>query len=526
MFGLAGRTAALVGAGVLVATTALIAALVLVTSARAGGVELSSAEFVPADAGLYVALNTDLTSSQWVNTFKLIERLGEEDPEEQLRDSAFDQAQLDWETEVAPFLGGDVGIYLRSANIEGLSAEGGLIVRCKDAERALDVIRLKSGLDFTTVSYEDTEFMGDESGSFFIARIGKHLAISNTEASMREMIDVKRGAKDRLSSDSGFKSLRGKIDDDFLGFAYVSAERLAGDLALDNPELNEALEQSQVRDLVSEPAGLVVLASGDAFKMQFVSRGDGEGVSPLVAPRDSRFAKLVPADTSIFISTGGVSQVWNDLTSRARRQIDEAIAQSGEYRNLDEAMRAAGEQIGLRSLDQLIQLFTSETSIALWFPTANSDEPAGLLMAGVRDEGEARRVLGEVVRASSDLRIRKEQVGNVEVTVLDDGDDVLAYAITDGYLAFGTREAVRVTLEGKGPTLDEQAAYKKTVKELPGKLGTSFYFNVRDLLRASGQNTGDLDQAERAISGAMLNVVEQGDALRISGVLLVEEPEE
>ena len=57
------RTRAIAGGAALVVTAAVINTVVLVSSARAGGVELTSAEFVPADAGIYIALNTDLPRS-------------------------------------------------------------------------------------------------------------------------------------------------------------------------------------------------------------------------------------------------------------------------------------------------------------------------------------------------------------------------------------------------------------------------------------------------------------------------------
>ena len=49
--------------GLLVAA-AMLAAVVIVTSGSASTVELTTAQFVPADAAAYVAFNTDLSSDQ------------------------------------------------------------------------------------------------------------------------------------------------------------------------------------------------------------------------------------------------------------------------------------------------------------------------------------------------------------------------------------------------------------------------------------------------------------------------------
>ena len=65
---------------------AVVAAFILFSSGKATDVDLTTARLVPADASLYFALNTDLSSDQWVATFKLIERLGQKNPQQELED--------------------------------------------------------------------------------------------------------------------------------------------------------------------------------------------------------------------------------------------------------------------------------------------------------------------------------------------------------------------------------------------------------------------------------------------------------
>ena len=105
----------------LVAVAAVVGGVILFTSSRASEVNLTTASLVPEDAGIYVALNTDLSSSQWVNTFRLAERLGADDPEGDLKDGA-DTAGLDWEDDVAPFLGGNAALYVQGFSLDDLNA--------------------------------------------------------------------------------------------------------------------------------------------------------------------------------------------------------------------------------------------------------------------------------------------------------------------------------------------------------------------------------------------------------------------
>src|SRR4051794_12911685 len=82
-----------------------VAGVVLTRSGSASGVDLTSANLVPANAAIYVAINTDLTSSQWLSGFRLVQQLGQNNPNSKLKSSASDGG-VNWDAEVAPFLGG------------------------------------------------------------------------------------------------------------------------------------------------------------------------------------------------------------------------------------------------------------------------------------------------------------------------------------------------------------------------------------------------------------------------------------
>ena len=68
----------------LAAMTAVLGWFLVSASGRAQGVELTTAELVPQDSTVYVAFNTKLDSSEWIAAFDLVEKLGLEDPEDEL----------------------------------------------------------------------------------------------------------------------------------------------------------------------------------------------------------------------------------------------------------------------------------------------------------------------------------------------------------------------------------------------------------------------------------------------------------
>jgi len=235
--------------------------VILYTSSRASEVNLTTASLVPEDAGVYFALNTDLTSSQWVNTFNLAERLGQDDPEEELKDGA-EEGGLDWEDDITPFLGGDAAIFVQGIDVSDINAQGAAIFRCDDAEAALDVIAHQFSLE-DEEEYGDIEYFPFEMG--FVAVIGDHLVISFDEDSLEDVIDVHNGKKESLASREDFQQLRDELTGNFLGFVYLSTENLLGDFYLNDPEIREAIEASGNGDLVFQPAAWVIGAKEDGF---------------------------------------------------------------------------------------------------------------------------------------------------------------------------------------------------------------------------------------------------------------------
>ncbi|MBA4180011.1 MAG: hypothetical protein C0506_05420 [Anaerolinea sp.] len=507
----------------LAVVAAAIAGVVLFTSSRATEVDLTTAKLVPEDAGIYVALNTDLASSQWVAAFKLIERLGTENPEDKLRDSAEDGG-VDWEKDVAPFLGGNAAVYLRGFSISSLSVQGAAIARCKDAKRALEVVMDESGFDFERETHRGVEYFNG--GGLVVARVGNHLVVAMDVESMEEVIDVSEGKTPSLASVADFKSLRDELTNNFLAFVYVNAGALSEGLFGGDAELRAALEKSGAGDLALKPGAAVIGAKDEGFEFQAASVGKPGLVSPMLQPRKRKFAAMVPADAAIFFSTTNIAQTWKEIRARSEGELDDFFRQQSGYRDLDDALRSAGQEIGLKNVEELINLFTGEMSVAAWFTSTDEEDAEVALLADVQDEANARRVLDAVAGSSSSSRPRNERVDGVEMTFVKDSDGrELGYAVKDGYMVFGTARAARsVIARDFGPDLAGAPNYQKSVKQMPTALGTFAYFDLATLLRlTAGGVPVDLDEAEKALRGTIFNMVDERGVVRVSGVVTIAE---
>ena len=502
----------------LAAVAAVVVGALLLTSSSADEIDLTTADLVPADAGVYIAINTDLASTQWIDAFALIERLGQDDPEGQLRDNAEQQGGFDWEEDIAPFLGGNAAFFLADIDPTRGLVQGALIMQARDAERAQRVLILESGGDFVDDVYRDVEFKADRDQDLYIARIDDHLIITADEDSLLAVIDVSQDPTRSLARVPEFQQLRDQLTANFLSFVYVDAGSLFEDSLAGL--LGKALAQSGTDELALEPMAIVIGAKGNAFELQAASVADAGPVAPALQPRTSRFAAMVPAETAIFASTFDIASVWAVSIAEARDELDELIADSGEYESLEEALADAGQEVGLDSIEELIAIFDGESAVAIWFPSGDEDDVEFVFLAEVSDEQAARDVFDAIVASGVDVTER--EIGGVTVYFSQAENPETGIALNGDYAIVGSIAGLEAVLLGDGPTLAGFDRYTTAVDELGVGLGSFGYFDISQLLRLTeGAIPVDLDEAERALEAVIVNFASEAGVTRAGGVLTI-----
>ncbi len=504
----------------LLLVAALVVAGVLYAANRSGGSVNTTAALVPADALVYGVINTDLTSNQWVAAFKLAERMGQKQPQQRLRDEANSGGGLNWQQDIVPFLGGDAGIYLRSTAGNGSTPSFAIVAHCKDAGKAMNTLLQKSGGSFSKASHTGVSYQYNSDNSQYVARLGDYVVVSTDEESLFSVLDVKAGKQKAMAGVSEFKSLSSRFGSSYLGFFYIDGQRIADDALNGNTDLQDALSNAGA-DFALKPFGLVITAKGNSLQAEAISTGKSNAIAPLLQPNASRFAKLVSSDTAVFVSTTGLTQTYNAAVKSNRADIDKEIAKSGDYTGLNDALAQLGQSLGLKSLQELIALFTGETAVALQFPGAGLDTPQALIMAVVQDEKQARDVFTKVSNAAADNPPATEKVGSVQMTSFSAAGTDLAFAVTDGYVAVGSPDSVRALLQKKGTVLADLPGYKDTAAQISGGLGMFAYLNLATLLQRGLGGSGELAQAENALAGLVVNLVNDHDLLHLSGAVSV-----
>ncbi|MEX0782096.1 MAG: DUF3352 domain-containing protein [Dehalococcoidia bacterium] len=524
------RSGAVALTGGLAALAVVLGWFLVSASGRAQGVELTTAELVPQDSTIYVAVNTKLDSSEWIAAFDLVEKLGLDDPESELIDAVEGGGEVDWEDDVAPFLGGNAAFYMRDYDWSGDPPEEfGVIVRAANAGRAMEVVfEQLGGGDPDEAEYEGQTyyFIPDPiDGDGYLARIGSHLVITATEAEMERVIDVAQGREPSLKDDSEFAALHDELTRNFIGFVYMDTEKLLGG-ALQSGLGVFVEDEDDLWQWGSSKTASVISAKDGGFVFQTAGQTEASPISPLLTARDeSRFAGMVPADTAMLFSVYDVAGAWDGIIDAWGPYLDDAVAAEGEYDSYEEALDEAAAELGVENFEDFLELFDGEAALAAWFPTDDEDDGLFAFFAEVSDDARLR----EIIEGLDTIEVTgTETWGGVEVTLTEDEEnpgEELAYTITDGYALFGDPEAVRRILEHEGDTLAGSGRYRSAKDTLGTRLGSFAYFDFPRIFTVFGgdEYVSEDELNMSALQALLFTMVEDGGFTRAAGAVTIDD---
>ena len=455
--------------------------------------DLPTAHLVPEDVALYVGLSTDLDAKSWLGAFALLERLGVEDPLGKVREGLEGEGETDvgWDEEIEPFLGGAAVLFLSGFDAEDGEPSGAVIFHARDASAAEAATLDRRSDGFVERDYRDVAYkVMDEGG--VIAVIGDHFIYAVDETTVRAIVDASLGETRSLADSDDFRRLRNALDGEALAFVYVHPGSLMAE-ALDTPPEEagpDILSLIGLGDLFSAPMGVVVRSGESAFRVEAVMLGDPGPIVRLLRPRESRFARLVPAETAIFVSTYDVAGV-----------VDDFFGSSGFGQLLRDAVVDGGAEEGeIARIEDLLSLLDGEVAFAIW--TSDDGESTEIvLLAEVDDEDRARGLLEEFLGDS-----------------LAEGETVLS--VEDGIVIIGSRAATEAVRAANGPTLAGSERYAATVAELDAPLATFAYIDIWRLIASGEDDFDDLDLDGDAL-GLIVNLVWEDDRVQVEAALSI-----
>lgn len=504
---------------------AVVAALWVLGSSSGQRDKFSSLEIAPHDVDLYMAINTDPASSQWLAVNGVLDTVNATNPILDAIDKALEEFDLEWERDFVP-LAGDEGFFAVT-DLDALENGGGWVMafQLRDTGRAEEIF-----LDIAAQSEEDNgevlreeEYEGEtvyyfESAFVEAAPSGGALAfvedvsiIGFSRDDVEGVIDVVRGRADSAGNNERLQEMRRRQGDDFLLWAYTDLGRLWD--FVEETVKNEPDAPFDAAELLAKARGqadrmsVAVSARRDAFVLDasVLRAPDAEEEQSLARVFDSRFAGTVPVDT-MFFAAG--YDLFNGTYVPLRDAISETPIESADQQTVEEAINDLEQEIGLNFEEDLLGLLTGEFAVAFNASDFDAEVP-GFDMLALFDVSDPERMersmlkLGDYFEGQELLAMRSSgREGVYAWEPYDGGGDAVAWTVSAGRLAIGFPESgVEKFLEGARPSLADSADWQGTMDLLPDDKTSVVYVSISRLLEEVRRTEGAEDGLRDATDG-------------------------
>jgi hypothetical protein len=439
----------------LTAVACLVAAVAVAcggtTSSQSGGIGESGAALVGSGALAYVAIDSDLGSSQWQQVDELLKKFPVRDRFlSELKKSLAEQ-KIDYERDVKPALGPELDI----AAVAGASAQDisyAAMTKPDSIEKAKALVHK----------------LDENSPPALATRVVDGWLIVSDK---QEMIDgVLKGSGSSLADASAFKDAFGQVPDDALLKVYANGPQVAKLVGLFSSggfQPTVAAGTSPLGNLdwiaaaaVAEDNGLTL--EGDA------KTADGRTVGG--EPYASKLISGVPADAFFFSTFQG-------------RNAQDQLRNLRQNPAFGAALDLIEQQLGIR-LEDVLALFEHETAFyvrrgpglpefSLVFEAPNTEQALGTI-----DRLATR--LATVAHA----RLGAEQQGGLDVKTLNFGPVTVRWAGFDGRVLLTTAPTGIADYRANGNKLGDDSAFKDALDTAgaPDKTIGLTYVNLADSL--------------------------------------------
>ena len=439
-------------------TAALLATLAVGLAGCGGGVATTSAsgdsgsKLVRSDALAFVAVDSDLGSSQWQQLDELSKKFpGRSKALAQLKQGLAENG-VDYEQDVKPALGPEVDIVAISGPGANQTSAVAL-TKPKDAAKFKALIAKLNAHD-QDPSAKPAVYKAIDDGWY---------AVSESQAQIDAALTDSGGAA--LSDNSTFKAALEKLPGEALVKAYV-----------DGRQLNELIQaQSQKSASPFDPSTLgldkleFVAASTSAESDGIRARGVTSGADVGGGEFSSKLLDGVPGDALAFLNFRGAGTTDQLKKLEANPTVVQALAQ----------IQAV---LGV-SLDDILALLHNEVAL---YVRPGAGIPEVTLALETKDQAAALSTLDRLaarLAATTGSQVQPGKQGDHGIKTVDLGQIAIHYGgLGDKVLI--TSGVNGIVDYGNGSKLSDSADFKqaKSAAEMPDSTGGFFYLDLKDAI--------------------------------------------
>ena len=406
------------------------------SSSASGGA--SGADATPADAAVFVSVNTDLSSSQWKTVDTLLTKFpGKDKTLASTRASFETQSGLNWETDVKPALGAELDFVALDVS----NAAGGVALTQPKDQSKFDALVAKAN--------------AKKAGSLVTEKVGDWTVISDKQASIDAYKTRASGKK--LSDDATFKTAMGELSGDALAKVYVNGPKVQTALQSSANPLAQGAAQGTFDWAVAE-----LVAQADGVKLDGTFKGQPFKGVQQPAAYSPKLLGSVPSGALVVIDFKGGSSL-NSLDSAAGAGVPQLQGAMG-------------------FIKQLTPIFKNETVLSV---SPGTPIPAITLIAEPDSAAQAVAGIDALVTQFGALAggatAQQTTIGGHSVKELNLGRFAVDYGVIDGKLVV-TSSRQAIANFGKGASVNDDAAFKdaKSASGMPDAVSTLMYVNIKD----------------------------------------------
>ena len=502
-----------------------------------------SARYYPPDVAAYAWVNLYAEGGQGKHRKDTWARLNEMPGfiswTNDLMDMADDESGIDFERDVAPWIGPEVSGAIAGVDLQSGVIEAAVTVDVVDADAAADFLRKwtaymedSNGVDFDRGSEGDFRTWVDEDGSQAYALSDDLLVFATTEDMLEDVMWYAAEERSRtLADDENFVEARAALPSERFASFYVSTE--------DTEDITSGLSLA-----LGIGASLIDGPDWTAGSIAFVERGLALQV---VTPRTNQdslarvistdVAELLPEDTLGLLALGFEPDLdnWRDVLAEYEITDDSFPGIADVIRDVAGDLDIEGIDWGRLTQADLLNLglayVRQTTDIDLErdvFDHLNGDAIVALREFDVEALGGIDGFALFSYRPGGEKALEdvvEDIIGLAEPSFGDVPLDI-PYMLNDGYLTIATTEEALDTIadlqSGQGGSLASADEYQRTAGHLPSEQTMLAYVDLQSILRQfdmSGLTTSQRRAVRDIFSAVGVAATSDADFDRVTLVL-------
>ena len=509
-------------------------------------VSQAPAASMPPDTDIYFSvdllqLTGEDTTGALVDTIRgVLGRLGEDvnDPADLIADLDAElqaSAGFDFSNDIRPWIGRTIGVGVLSGGWDPMdyttTPDVLVAVEVRNDSEAIDFLEsfrtAAAGEGFVLIptTYGDVDLLAwTDAGTDAAIGVSNGMLLAGTTRAVQRGIDAQHGTSlaDNPAFTEATESLPDKrlftgwIDASFYRALYDDLVAEVGDTASD-----VQLAQNYLDGWKGASLAVTVTEVGVAFDT-IVLLEDGQAPDYFTEMLGTgSVPALLPTDTLAFVEYGSPAGIWSSVAASImgvqpgyEEELDD-IAEEFGFHPIDDFVAYLDGALGVALMQSKDGLLAGETGYSIGlvgFVETSSPDPLRTSLASLND-----------VLAQEGILVSTTSVAGNEFYVFEeDGEEAVAYGVTDQRFVIGTSSNDLARIGAGGSNLTTNPAYEAAVDALPGNdYVVSFFVDVAglvDVFRAEGDVRVALEPFTAVIVGTSVD----GSSYRGSAIVLID----